>query len=83
MLQQIKDGNIVKIEGILSEIDLKYGTFKKNGNDVKSIGGLIKVRVNTKVNGNDTELEIPVHMFASQLTKQALQTQLMSHLSVL
>jgi hypothetical protein len=68
MLQQIKDGNIVKIEGILSEIDLKYGTFKKNGNDVKSIGGLIKVRVNTKVNGNDTELEIPVHMFASQLT---------------
>jgi hypothetical protein len=68
MLNTIKDGNVVKIEGILSEIDLKKGSFKKNGVDINSIGGVIKVRVNTKVNGNDTELEIPVHMFASQYT---------------
>ena len=51
MLAQIKDGNVVKIEGILSEIDLKKGSFKKNGVDINSIGGVIKVRVNTKVNG--------------------------------
>ena len=63
MLNTIKDGNVVKIEGILSEIDLKYGTFKKNGVDTKTVGGSIKVRVNTKINGVDTELEIPVHMF--------------------
>lgn len=68
MLQTIKDGNVVKIEGILSEIDLKYSTFKKNNVDTKAVGGLIKVRVNTKINGADTELEIPVHMFATQYT---------------
>ena len=69
MLEQIKDGNIVKIEGILSEIDLKYSTFMKNNVETKGVGGLIKVRVNTAINGVDTELEIPVHMFATQLTK--------------
>lgn len=68
MLTQIKDGNVVKIEGILSEIDLKYGTLNKNGTDIKTVGGSIKVRVNTKINGADTELEIPVHMFATQYT---------------
>ena len=60
--------NTVKIEGILSEIDIKYGSFKKNGADVKSIGGVIKVRVNQQINKVDTELEIPVHLFAAQYT---------------
>ena len=68
MLNQIKDGNIVKIEGILSEIDLKYGTLNKGGTEVKTVGGTIKVRVNTKINNVDTELEIPVHMFSTQYT---------------
>ena len=68
MLSTIKDGNVVKIEGILSEIDIDYKDFKKNGVDTKAIGGVIKVRVNQAINGNDTELEIPVHMFAAQLT---------------
>ena len=68
MLNTIKDGNVVKIEGILSEIDLKYGTFKKNNVDIKSIGGSIKIRVNTKINNEDTVLEIPVHMFATEFT---------------
>lgn len=66
MLQQ-KD-NTVKIEGVLSEIDIKTGSFKKNGVDVNSIGGVIKVRVNQKINGVDTELEVPVHLFAAQYT---------------
>ena len=68
MLNTIKDGNVVKIEGILSEIDLKYGTYTKNGTEQKTVGGVIKVRVNTKINGADTELEIPVHMFSTQYT---------------
>lgn len=68
MLNTIKDGNVVKIEGILSEIDIEHKDFKKNGVDTKAIGGVIKVRVNTAINGVDTELEIPVHMFAAQLT---------------
>ena len=68
MLNTIKDGNVVKIEGILSEIDIDYKDFKKNNVDTKAIGGVIKVRVNTVVNGTETELEIPVHMFAAQLT---------------
>lgn len=60
--------NIVKIEGILSEVDLKPTTFKKNGADVNAITGSIKIRVNQKINGVETELEIPVQMFASQYT---------------
>ena len=68
MLNTIKDGNTVKIEGILSEIDIEDKVLVKNGVESKAIGGSIKIRVSTTVNGKDTELEIPVHMFASQLT---------------
>jgi len=60
--------NIVKIEGILSEIDLQTKTFNKNGTTMESIGGSIKVRVTQDINGVSTDLEIPVHMFASKLT---------------
>ena len=68
MLNTIKDGNVVKIEGILSEIDIDYKDFKKNGADTKAIGGVIKIRVNTTINGLESDLEIPVHMFAAQFT---------------
>jgi len=63
--------NKVKIEGILSEVDLKYGSFNKNGSPMKSVGGTIKVRVDqTLPSGEKQELEIPVHMFASELTNK-------------
>lgn len=62
--------NTVKIEGILSEIDIKTGSFKKNGVDTNSIGGVIKIRVDQEINGVETELEVPVHMFASQYTNK-------------
>lgn len=61
--------NKVKIEGILSEIDLKYGSFQRNGEDVETIGGSIKVLVEQVINGEDVTLEIPVHMFSTKLTK--------------
>ena len=61
--------NRVKIEGILAETDLKYGSFEKNGETVESIGGSIKVLVNQEINGTPTTLEVPVYMFSSKYTK--------------
>ena len=61
--------NKVKIEGILSEIDLKYGSFQKNGAEVESIGGSIKVLVEQVINGEEVTLEVPVHMFSTKYTK--------------
>ena len=37
--------NNVNIIGILSEIDLDYGSINKNGRQVETIGGSIKVKV--------------------------------------
>lgn len=68
MLTQIKDGNNVTIEGLLSEVDLENKTFKKNGADVNAIGGSIKIRVEATINGENVVLEIPVQMFAAQFT---------------
>ena len=68
MLRQAE--NKVKIEGILAEIDLKPGTFKKDGKDMDSIGGSIIVKVTQKISGEEKELSIPVHMFASKLTNK-------------
>ena len=68
MLREVT--NKVKIEGILSEIDLKYGSYVKDGKTVENIGGSIKVRVNQVVNGEEQHLEIPVHMFSNKLTKK-------------
>lgn len=62
--------NVVKIEGILSEIDLKTGSYIKDGRTIENIGGVIKIRVTQKLNGADTELDIPVHLFANKLTNK-------------
>lgn len=59
--------NSVKIEGILSEIDLKTGSTVKNGKTIEYIGGSIKVRVSQMINGQQTDLEIPVYMFSNKL----------------
>lgn len=61
--------NNVKVEGILSEIDLKDNTYTKDGKQVESVGGSIKVRVTQKINGVETELEVPVHLFSTKYTK--------------
>ena len=62
--------NRVKIEGILSEIDINPTSFKKDGKDVEAIGGSITVKVTQKINGEEKELLIPVHMFAAKLTNK-------------
>lgn len=64
-----KAQNVVKIEGILSEIDLKPTAFTRGGEQVEAIGGSIKVLVKQEVNGEPVDLEIPVHMFSSKFTK--------------
>ena len=61
--------NRVKIEGILAETDLKYGSYVKNGETVETIGGMIKVLVNQEINSTPVELEVPVYMFAGKYTK--------------
>ena len=66
MLRQAE--NKVRIEGILSEINLKYGSFVKNGATVDNIGGNIKVLVHQTINNEDVTLEIPVYMFATKFT---------------
>ena len=66
MLRQAE--NRVRIEGILSEINLKYGSYMKNGTPVNTIGGDIKVLVNQQINGEPVSLIIPVYMFASKFT---------------
>lgn len=60
--------NTVRIEGILSEIDLKYGSFNKKGVSVRSVTGTIKIRVNQVINGENKVLEVPVSMFAGETT---------------
>lgn len=62
--------NIVRIEGILSETDLKYSSFEKNGAKINSIGGIIKIQVNQEINGESVTLEVPVHMFAPEYTNK-------------
>lgn len=60
--------NIVKIEGLLSEIDLNYGSFVKDGRTIDTVSGIIKVKVNQEINHKEQICEIPVHMFASKYT---------------
>lgn len=68
MLRQAE--NKVRIEGILSEINLKYGSYvnKQTGALVDTIGGDIKVLVHQEVNGENIDLIIPVYMFSPKLT---------------
>lgn len=68
MLRQAE--NKVKIEGILSEINLKYGSFEKNGVPTETVGGDIKVLVEQEINGTPVTLEVPVYMFSTKYTKK-------------
>jgi hypothetical protein len=90
MLRQAK--NRVRVEGVLSEINLKYGSFvnKNTGNTVENIGGHIKVLVHQIINGQDTTLDIPVYMFASKYTNagklnpayESIETVMNSYVSI-
>ena len=66
MLRQAE--NKIRIEGILSEINLKYGSYVRDGKTIDNIGGTIKVLVNQEVNGENVDLIIPVSMFSPKYT---------------
>jgi len=66
MLRQAE--NKVKIEGILSEINLENGSYTKNGETVETVRGSIKILVQQNINGRPVEGEIPVYMFANKFT---------------
>lgn len=60
--------NVVKIEGLLSEIDLNYSNYTKDGKKIDSITGAIKIRVTQEINKKKCTCEIPVHIFANKYT---------------
>lgn len=62
--------NKVKIEGILAETDLNYGSFERNGKKIESVGGSIKILVDQIIDGKPVTLEIPVYMFSTKYTKK-------------
>jgi hypothetical protein len=45
--------NYVKVEGILSEVDLNYGSYQRAGKTIDMIAGSIKVRVDQKIDGEN------------------------------
>ncbi len=60
--------NRVKIEGILSEVNIEPTSFNKNGRQVEALRGVIYVNVTQKISGEEKNLTIPIHMFAPKLT---------------
>lgn len=67
MLKQAE--NRGKIEGILLETNLKYGSFEKNGQKVDTVGGEITVEVDKEVNGAPVTYQIPVSLYAQKYKK--------------
>lgn len=65
--------NKCKIEGILSEINLRDIEYSRNGAKQNAIAGNIIVKVNQMISGTEKELFVPVHMFAAQLTQKGTQ----------
>lgn len=62
--------NRVRIEGIVSEIDINETSFTKNGQIREAIGGKIVIRVKQKISDEERLLEIPVHCFATKTTNK-------------
>ena len=60
--------NEFRVVGTLSEIDLKYGSYMKNGTPTDYIGGNIKILVHQNVNGKTEDMEVPINMFANKYT---------------
>ena len=58
--------NEFRVVGTLSEIDLKYGSYTKNGVPTEYIGGNIKILVHQNVNGKTEDMEVPINMFSNK-----------------
>ena len=67
MLRQAN--NNVRIEGILSEVDIREITLNnREGNKIDGLTGQVKVKVRQKISGELKDLNIPVHVFAGKYT---------------
>ena len=62
--------NKVRIEGIVSEIDINETSFTKNGQLREAIGGKVTIRVKQVISNEERVLEIPVHCFATKTTNK-------------
>lgn len=56
------------VEGILSEIDLTERSYERDGTMRDAIAGTIKVKVKETIEGEEKELDVPVHFFSNALT---------------
>lgn len=61
--------NNFKIEGILSSVELERKMGKRGNEQDEMITGKITVKVRQKINKVDTDLDVPVHIFAYKHTK--------------
>lgn len=70
MLKQSE--NIVEIEGILSEVDVREGEFKNSTTNMMTpyLSGSIKVKVAQEINKVMTDIEVPINFFASKFTNK-------------
>lgn len=62
--------NKVFIEGILSETNLDYKSYMKDGKTMEAITGTVTVLVEKEVNGIPESYQIEVHYFNNKYTKQ-------------
>lgn len=67
MLKQSE--NRVKIEGILSEINLTDGEFMRDNKAMPYIRGQIKIRVTYDYKGHPFDIDVPVEVFVTKWTK--------------
>lgn len=63
--------NIVRIEGILNEVDIKESSYVRNGKTIECISGRIYIKTTEVINGESKELIIPVEMFANKYKKDS------------
>lgn len=61
--------NNVYIDGILSENNLEYGSFQKNGVTTECIRGSVTILVHQTIDDVPADVSVPVHFFATKLTK--------------
>lgn len=66
MLTQLK--NEVKVEGILSEIDIQPKQFEKNGVNTEALAGTVTIKVNQELYGQEYNMDIPIYVFATKKT---------------
>lgn len=61
--------NVARIEGILSEVSVETKTFERDGKPIDAITATLKIKVHQEINSIPYDMEVPVYMFATKVTK--------------